>query len=232
VVVTSEFSPGLFSYRRILRVTDRLLVYPRMGSLNRRFAHTLFARADESDRPSRSFEPGDEEFVGLREYRPGDSLRRIHWKMSSRLQGRLLVREYETARVKDALVLLDTFVAGAGEPRRRHRLERAVTFAATLVEALLAESYTVTFKAFAPELVSLDLEPRRGALEELLQALALLRPSRVHTLQDLGGETSVRPDLAVFLLRLGTDPLPAWEGRPRVAILDPGDMKKLMHLPT
>lgn len=231
LTLTSEFSPGLFSYRRILPVEDRLLVYPRMGTIHRRVAHALFSTADPSEHPSQAFEAGDEEFASLREYRPGDSPRRIHWKMSARLQGKLLVREYETAKVRDALVLLDTFLSAAGEGRRRHRLERAVSFAATLVELLLAQGYTVTFKSFAPELTSLDLEPRRGSLQDLLGALALLKPSRVHGLQDLAAETPPGRDTAIFLLRLGNEALPAWDGRPRTVSLDPSDMKKLMHVP-
>ncbi len=226
--VTSEFGPGLFTYRQVLRVEDRLLVTPRLGMFNRRVVHTLFSQADPADRPTGAFESGDEEFASLREYRPGDSQRRIHWKMSARLQGKLLVREYETAKVRDALVLLDTFVPGPGDPRRRLRLERAVTFAATLVETLLAESYTITFKAFAPEPVSLDLEPRRGSLDDLLAALAVLKPSRVHTLADLPLESPPGGDTAVFVLRIGGEPLPAWENRPRTVTIDPSDMKKLM----
>ncbi|HXX93521.1 MAG TPA: DUF58 domain-containing protein, partial [Planctomycetota bacterium] len=173
--VTSEYPPGLFTYRQVLPVEDRILVFPRLGTFNRHVIHTLFSRADPAQRPTSAFESGDEEFASLREYRPGDHPRKIHWKMSARLQDKLLVREYETAKVRDALVLLDTFIPGAGDPRRRLRLERAITFAATLVETLLGDSYTVTFKAFAPEPVTLDLEPRRGALDELLGSLAVLR---------------------------------------------------------
>jgi len=230
--VTSEYPPGLFTYRQVLPLEDRILVYPRLGAFNRRVIHTLFSRADPALRPTSAFESGDEEFASLREYRPGDNPRRVHWKMSARLQDKLLVREYETAKVRDALVLLDTFVPASGDPRRRLRLERAVTFAATLVEMLLGESYTVTFKAFAPEPVSLDLEPRRGALEDLLGTLAALKPSRVHTLTDLSLESPPGGDTAIFILRISNDPVPAWENRPRTITIDSSDMKKLMYLPS
>jgi uncharacterized protein (DUF58 family) len=193
---------------------------------------SLLSRADYTELPSTAFETGEEEFASLREYREGDNPRRIHWKMSARLQGRLLVREYENAKVRDALVLLDTFLPNPNDPRRRLRLERAVTFAATLVEALLAESYTVTFKAFAPEPVSLNLEPRRGALDELLGALALLKPTRVHSLADLAVSDEDEAGTAVFLLRIGSEPLPRWENRSRTVTIDPSAMKKLMVIPS
>ncbi|HLF94951.1 MAG TPA: DUF58 domain-containing protein [Planctomycetota bacterium] len=229
--ITSEFPPGLFTYRHVVAVEDRILVFPRMGTLNRRVVSSLLSRADYTERPSSAFETGDEEFASLREYREGDSPRRIHWKMSARLQGKLLVREYENAKVRDAIVLLDTFLPNPNDPRRRLRLERAVTFAATLVEALLGESYTVTFKTFAPDPISLGLEPRRGALDELLGALALLKPSRVHSLADLPAADDEEAGSAVFLLRIGNEPYPRWENRPRTVTIDPSDMKKLMVLP-
>ena len=105
-------------------------------------------------------------------------------------------------------------------------------FAATLVETLLAESYTVTFKAFGPDPVSLDLEPRRGALEELLATLALLKPSRLHSLADLTVPEEECAGAAIFLLRIGGDPLPSWEKRPRTLTIDSSDMKKLMVVPS
>ena len=103
-----------------------------------------------------------------------------------------------------------------------------MTFAATLAETLLAESYTLTFKAFAPEPVSLDLAPRRGALDDLLSALAVLKPSRVHTLADLATDVPPGGDTAVFVLRIGNDPIGPWDGRPRTLVIDSSDMKKLM----
>ncbi len=44
----------------------------------------------------------------VRKYLPGDALKRIHWKLSSRRQ-ELLVRTYETPAPPDVLLLLDPF---------------------------------------------------------------------------------------------------------------------------
>jgi hypothetical protein len=123
---------------------------------------SLLARADYSPLVSRDAAPGDDEFAGLREYRNGDPLRRVDWKMSARLpSGRLLVREYEAPRARDAVVFLDTFMPNPNDPRRRARLERAIVFAATLADHLLSEQFVVRFRAFGPDPVAIDLEPRR-----------------------------------------------------------------------
>jgi uncharacterized protein (DUF58 family) len=46
------------------------------------------------------------ELFGIREYRPGDSLRRIHWRSSAR-HGELVVREYEPPGVQRLRILVD-----------------------------------------------------------------------------------------------------------------------------
>jgi uncharacterized protein (DUF58 family) len=230
--VSSEFLTGLFSYRTVLPGDDRLLVVPRLGRLNRRLVAGLLARGETSPFSSPEGDAGDEEFAGLRDYRPGDHPRRIDWKMSARVpSGRLLVREMENPRVRDAVVLLDTFLPNAGDARRRARLERAVTFAATLAEHLLAEQYLVTLRAFGPDPVSLDLEPRRGAVDDLLVNLALVRPSRVHPVADLVLQEEVRSDRVYFLLKAADEPLPEWEGQARSLVIDASEMKVLLHEP-
>jgi uncharacterized protein (DUF58 family) len=230
--VASEFPPGLFTARTTLDVEDRFLVVPKAGALNRRLVTGLLARADYAPLTSRDLSAGEEEFAGLREYRPGDPLRRIDWKMSARLPGgRHLVREYETPRARDAVILLDTFLPNPGDTRRRARLERAVVFAASLADYLLQEQFVVRLRAFGPDPLSVDLEPRRGALDELLVALALLRPARSRGLADLMAAETPSDDRVYFALRLGEEPAPEWEASARTVAIDPAEMKRLLHEP-
>ncbi len=226
--VTSEFVPGLFTWRAVLPGEDRILITPRVAHLSRRLVSTLFARVDYVDRPLGEFSRGEQEFASLRDYRPGDHPRRIHWKMSARRPGQLLVREYEDPRVRDAVVLLETFLPNPNDQRRRARLERGVTFAATLADALLAEGYRVRFRTFAPEPLVLELESRRGAIDELLVALALLKPSRIHGLGSLLEAEGGSSDEVYFILKVGDDPMPEWEHLGRSLVVDASDMKDLM----
>jgi len=224
----SEFTPGLFTYRRVVPSVNRLLVYPRLGILNRRFLDPLLAKVEYSDLAANEFERGHEEFSGLREFREGDSLRDIHWKMSARVPHRLLVREHDDPRVRDVAILLETHVPRPGDLRRRGRLERAIAFAATLADALCGEGYRVRFRAFGPAPVAVDLDPRSRNLEDLLRELALLRPSRSHTLAELvAAEESPREEV-LFLLRIGDEPLHPLDDLPHAITLNVAEMKALM----
>ena len=226
--LTSEFTPGLFTYRKILPAEDRILVFPRPGVLNREVLNPFLARVHADEFRPTAFTTGEEEFCGLRDYRDGDHPRRIDWKMSARLPHQdLLVREYEDARVRHAALLLETFCP-PGNARRPQRLERAISFTAALAERLLAENHTVRFRAFGPDPVTIHLEPQRGAIDELLHTLALLKPSPIRTMGDLLADESGDGDEVFFLLRIGQDPLPEWEPIKRALVLESSDMRKLM----
>ncbi|MBL8385835.1 MAG: DUF58 domain-containing protein [Burkholderiales bacterium] len=67
-----------------------------------------------------------EEFIGLRDYRPGDMLQRVHWKSFART-GRPVVREYQDEYFERHALVLDTF-AGAGDDAA---FEEAVAVAAS-----------------------------------------------------------------------------------------------------
>lgn len=229
LVLTSEFTPGLFTYRLVLPVEDPILVYPRVGILNKRLMNPHLSRVESGELVSGAFTRGEEEFAGLREYRPGDNPRRIHWKMSARIRGRLLVQEHEDPRVRDAVILLETFVPNPNDQRRRMRLERAITFVATLAEGLIADRYTVRFRAFAPDLLEVRLEPGREAMPDLLYALAELRPTRVRQLGELMASEDGGKEEIFLLLRIGDEPLPSWEPIRRAVVIDAGEMKNLMY---
>ena len=60
------------------------------------------------------------EFVGLRDYRPGDPLRQIHWKSWART-GRPIVKELEDTFYPRYGLVLDTL---CDRPHRRHASRR------------------------------------------------------------------------------------------------------------
>ena len=67
-----------------------------------------------------------EEFIGLREYRPGDPLQRVHWKSFART-GQPVVREYQDEFFERHALVLDTFAA----PGQGAAFEEAVSVAAS-----------------------------------------------------------------------------------------------------
>lgn len=87
-ILATEFPLGIFHAWSPLHLDQRVLVYPRPAAV-------------PCDRPpvpsgegkSRPKPGGDEDFFGYHDYRPGDPLKRIHWKGVAKAQG-LQVKQY------------------------------------------------------------------------------------------------------------------------------------------
>lgn len=121
-----------------------------------------------------------EEFVGLRDYRPGDSLQRVHWKSFART-GRPVVRETQDEYFERHVLLLDTFAAPAENEAFEEAVSVAASFACTidtqecLLDLMFAGLETYTYTA------------GRGQLQaaSLLEVLAAVGPCTGRAFTDL-----------------------------------------------
>jgi uncharacterized protein (DUF58 family) len=79
-----------------------------------------------------------DEFVALRDYRPGDPLRHIHWRSWAKI-GKPIVKEYEDEFFVRHALVLDTFDAEPNSEILEEAVSIAASFACTLVtqESLL-----------------------------------------------------------------------------------------------
>lgn len=98
---------GFFTGRIKCPDAEIALVLPQFTS----FAGRRPARELEAATAAPRAGSGNELF-GIREYQPGDSLRRIHWRSSAR-RGELVVREYEPPGVPTVTILVDPHPATA-----------------------------------------------------------------------------------------------------------------------
>jgi uncharacterized protein (DUF58 family) len=146
---------------------------------------------------SRRYQPGgvtlatsvgdSEEFVGLRDYRPGDPLQRIHWKSFARA-ARPIVKEYQDEYYERHALVLDTFVAARDEAL----FEEAVSVAASF-------AYTIDTRECLLDLMFVGTETHaytagRGQMQagNLLEILAGVRPCRDRAFSALGDAVEAR----------------------------------------
>ncbi len=170
VAVETTFPLGLARAELAFDVPCDVLVLPRVGELRSADAWTAHRHGllyvGASDR-------GDEqEFDTLHEWRAGESLRRVHWRLSAR-RGRLLVREFRGEDRPAVHVVLDTRVPpGRGGRARATAFERAVTLAATLVEHHLRRGHACRLTVLGPAPFATARRRGRAALLPILEALA------------------------------------------------------------
>jgi uncharacterized protein (DUF58 family) len=189
-LVASAAPFGVAESRRRLPASDRTVVYPRVEALDR----LPFLRSSATTEQAMHVEPrrgGGPEYLGIREYRTGDSLRHVHWRSTAR-RGELMVREFEREQTRRVVLVVDS-LTDAGDGRRETPLDRCCSIAASIAFAAHAAGQGVRMvSAAAGEPISLSrAEPQR-----ILRWLADLRP---------GGGLP----LAELLVRLGDEILGA-----------------------
>lgn len=111
------------------------------------------------------------ELLGIRPYRPGDSLRHLHARSWARL-GTPVVREYQEEYFTRVGVVVDTDVTGA----RERRLEASLSLAAGLVAWLSRGEALIDLLVVGGEAHSLTLGRSLGYLDQALDLLACVGP--------------------------------------------------------
>lgn len=125
---------GLFTIRRKYYKNNTILVYPRIVPLDSQYngVYSLIA-----DMPTRNSSAGEDysSVRDLRGARNGDSLRRVHWKLSAK-KNELIIKQYEPSVRNSCLILLDmSSVPYSGEQK-------------LMVEDILIEGATAVTRYF------------------------------------------------------------------------------------
>jgi len=119
------------------------------------------------------------EYIGSREYRPGDSTRRIDFRSWARL-AQPVVREYQEEYYCRVGLVLDTFVPGRRKPPPGgfDDLEAAVSLTAAAADALSRGEYIIDLFAAGPELHVFRAGRHTAHFENILEILACVEPCR------------------------------------------------------
>ncbi len=116
-----------------------------------------------------------DEFVSLRDYRPGDPLRHIHWRSWAR-SGRPIVKEFEDEFFVRHALILDTFTT---EPQSE-RLEEAVSVAASFACTVLTQESLLDLLFVGPQSYRFTAGRGLAHADQMLEVLAAVGacPSR------------------------------------------------------
>jgi uncharacterized protein (DUF58 family) len=164
--VSTRFPFGLFLKSRTIEAPESILVYP---SLRGWQAGRLFDESNEDGESQGAREGQGSDVSGLREFLPGDSRRRIHWKGSLRRRD-LLVRTVEETRNIEIDVHLRTHGIEPGAS-----FEERVSLAASEAVAELESGHRVGLHTGRER-----LRPAAGRRQRasILTVLARVEPER------------------------------------------------------
>src|ERR1700737_1292888 len=172
VVATSGDPFGLFRRRVVLTEQRDLLVLPQVLPITNfvLFSGGLPGRG----RTSRRALQNTTNATTIRDYMPGDSLNRIHWRSSAHYN-KLMVKEFDLDPAVDAWIFLDlhdSVQAGEGEHSTE---EYGVTIAATVATYLLRQDLSVGMIVNGQQREFLSLDRGDRQVERVLELLAVVR---------------------------------------------------------
>jgi len=185
---------GLYTIRSRVASQSHILVYPRITSLPPEVLPADWGGGQDPMTEAQRRGEGTS-FSGIRDYRPGDPLRHIHWRSAARLR-KLAVVEWEDEESTSAVVAVETL---RGSDRSltsgSTTLDLAAGLAASLASVILAKGGAL--RLLTPGVGEWRAASTRGVgvLPELLETLARM--------------TAESPSpLAAELQRIGSDLAP------------------------
>jgi len=127
---------GMARQRQMQLESAPMVVYPKVVPLQ---ALGLPTRAPLAALPTRSplFEDPTR-LMGVRDYKAGDSPRRMHWTATASA-GRLLVKQYQHTVARETLVCLDLDRSGYGQRQQYDASELAIVVAASLAHHIAVQ---------------------------------------------------------------------------------------------
>lgn len=197
---------GLFPFRTRAAESQTLIVYPEVLPLSLLGSEGLPAGTIRVENPV--YEDVTR-YRSLREYLPGDNLRRVNWKASAKT-GQLFVMDYLPLLHAPVLILLNLNSQDYPLRFRYHRIERAAALAASLVLYFLSLHQEIGLIASArlegeEAIPAAEIRGTHGHAVTLLELLGRMEPAP-------GG-----PDFSELLFTSGIE-LPV---RTRVEVITP-----------
>lgn len=174
---TSRFPLGLIERGCIFREPAEMLIYPKIGRLSPAWKRRLIGASELVETSHQRQGIFDDEFHHLREYRPGDNPRAIHWRSSAR-RNTLIVREYQQNREHHLLLLLDVWQAAISRgatPRTEQLLSLAATIA--LEHRRECRGATLTVVGCGAHPWRWEASANSAGLESLFDLMAEIEPT-------------------------------------------------------
>lgn len=192
---------GLFTLTRHIPATSRMIVYPRMLHVNKVELPMGVLSGGESQRRRTHYVTTNA--AGVRDYAPGDSFNRIHWRTSAR-KDRLVVKEFELDPQVDIWLFADFSADSLVEdPKLVRRVDGTGPVIATsseippsteeyvtVVTASLARYFVqlermIGFAAYIPSREVYQPERSKRQLTRILEALAIARSTSNYSLAQM-----------------------------------------------
>lgn len=144
----------LFFERRTIAAPAELLVRPTLIKIRPVSMGIRSTKLSAGPIPARRAGTGTD-YWGVREYTPGDSLRRLNWRLAARYPGKWYTNEFESEEIADFGLILDTRRLSNADRREQVLFEHAISATASIAEMALKNGNRVSLLLFGQSMRSL-----------------------------------------------------------------------------
>jgi uncharacterized protein (DUF58 family) len=169
--LTANDFTGLFVVRSQIPAPARVLVYPEVVRLKHIHIRPPQTRGFAGPIPARTGGSGTD-FFGIREYMPGDSPRRINWRISTMHDDQLFTNEFEQERLADVGLILDARQQSNVTTLNGSIFEHSVSATAALSKAFLDDGNRVSLLIYGFALTRVYPGYGKVQQDKMLRALA------------------------------------------------------------
>jgi len=196
---------GMFSKSQTFQSLEKIVILPRYEKL-KLFQDPSGSLSGGVARKTRNTEVSPYA-ISVREYYPGDPLRRIDWKTTARLD-RLMVKEFEEDPQATVWIILDgdeTFTYKLEKVEKQvefltdlwnrkksedlfsfeNSFEQAISIGASICDYYINDNRSVGFCSNGQQIISIAPEGGIRQLDKVLELLASLQNSSEYAIQDL-----------------------------------------------
>jgi uncharacterized protein (DUF58 family) len=201
LVISCEDPFRLFRLTRYVPATSKIIVYPRVLQVNK-IEHPMgVLSGGEAQRRRTHYVTTNA--AGVRDYVPGDSFNRIHWRSSAR-RDKLIVKEFELDPLVDIWLFpdysADSLVEDPNHVRRINNTgpiiahttdippsteEYVTVIAASLARYFVRQERIMGFSAYIPSREVYQPERSKRQMTRILEALAVARSTSPYTLSQM-----------------------------------------------
>lgn len=200
VTVTDPF--GTARLVRSFSTTTSVVVTPQIVPLGRGGAS--LTSGGQGEAMFRAVASRGDDDVLPREHRPGDDMRRIHWRATAR-QGELMVRREEQAWHSSMVVLLDDRARAHEGTGSADSFEWAVSAAASIAVHYLSQGWRLTALTTSGRVLIDATQPLGTELDGVLQAFADIRTVDASLSRSLRLDVGAATAVVAVLGRLADD---------------------------
>ena len=200
VTVTDPFGTAALS--RAFEGTNAVMVTPEIVALGT--AGASMAAGGQGETMFRAISARGDDDLLPREHRPGDDMRRIHWRATAR-QGELMVRREEQAWHSSLTVVLDDRERAHHGAGASSTFEWAVSAAASIAVHYLRSGWRLAVLTSSGRVLSEAQSASGAELDSVLQAFADVRLTSAPMATSLGLDAASATAVVAVLGRLAED---------------------------